>query len=107
MTEALKDAHTPGPLVAIDCGNNAEWDVVKLDTTCLDGCWYVATCHDGADSGSAEGNARLFAAAPDLLAACQHYMSVIDTPFATSDDDMRKAYDMMRLAIAKVEGDAK
>jgi len=59
---------TPGPWVAQDVGNDAEWEVVKPDPTVTDGCWYVAMTYDDADSGSAEANARLIASAPDLAA---------------------------------------
>lgn len=75
-------SRTEGPWVAIDCGNDAEWDVVKPDPTTIEGHWFVATCHDSADGGSAEDNARLTAAAPDLLEALIAMEAAFGTEFA-------------------------
>ncbi|MGC1273212.1 MAG: hypothetical protein WBC44_05855 [Planctomycetaceae bacterium] len=69
--------HTPGPLIAVK-GIDDEperWTVV------VDGPkqWLVATIENGApgDTLETEGaNARLFAAAPDLLAACKEALSI-------------------------------
>lgn len=103
MSETTQSQHTPGPWVLVE----NSWDV---STVYAPGGETIAQCpisgladEETQDYYEAimQANARLIATAPDLLAACQNYMSVIDTPFETSDDDMRKAYDMMRLAIAK------
>ena len=51
--------------------------------------------------GEAEANARLMAAAPDLLAACREFVRKCDAGLAHSV----RSYEQMRAAIAKAEGD--
>lgn len=68
-------AHTPGP-----------WMVEPLGSDCFEvkcECGYfIATCHDGVRGDrNADVNARLIAAAPDLLAALQEMYE------AASDSD--------------------
>ena len=59
--------HTPGP-----------WEAERIDNSkCVDiKCergFFIATCHDGVRGGSnAIANARLIAAAPELLEALKH-----------------------------------
>ena len=62
-------------------------------------------CNGGTSEGS-EGrdNARLIAAAPDLLAACKTMLSSMRLMDDGAEDVQREAEDMMRAAIAKAEG---
>ena len=73
----MSTQHTSGPLVAIKCDNGIEWDVVKPEPGLEAAPWFVATCHDGPADGSAEANARLFAAAPMLLLAAQQAIATL------------------------------
>ena len=53
----------------------------------------------------AEANARLMAAAPDLLAACKDTLDYWETTgFADCDEGCDCIVDQMRAAIAKAEG---
>jgi hypothetical protein len=63
---------TPGPWVARpNPSGNGEWEVVKPDDDkdFADEPWFIAACFDDADGASAEANARLTAAAPDMFEA--------------------------------------
>ena len=87
-------SHTPGPWSAVSCRVG----------------WYIASAPDGAivvDTGDAEGrygpieseaNARLIAAAPELLAALQAIAEGCSFP---EDDVQRAIRDRARAAIAK------
>lgn len=70
-------AGTPGPWIAIDYGNNAEWEVVKPDPTIPDGHWYVAIAFDAADDGSAEANARAIAEVPAMYVSLEELIQAI------------------------------
>lgn len=64
-----KSLHTSGPWLARVSPNDGEWEVIKASSGPPSGDpWFVCFCMDSADDGSAEGNARLIAAAPELLA---------------------------------------
>ena len=69
--------HTPGP-----------WMVEPLGSACFEvkcECGYfIATCHDGVRGDrNADVNARLIAGAPDLLAALQRIVAVLDKQVAS------------------------
>jgi hypothetical protein len=70
-----KQKHTPGPWNLSD-GANGEWQVTAPDAVDLKGeDWSVAMVfgsvgHDGGN-GESDANARLIAAAPDLLEAAE------------------------------------
>ena len=87
---------TEGPWEAVALIGKPEWDVVKPDAQAIDGHWFVATCHDCADGKDAEANARLIAAAPDLLEALQYLVGL-------GGGD---CLDPARAAIAKALGNA-
>jgi len=57
--------HTPGPWIV-----ERENGETHVRTDDIDG-WYVATCPEQPGDGDAIDNARLIAAAPDLLAALE------------------------------------
>lgn len=64
----------------------------------------VLILHDGSQAGNA--NARLIAAAPDLLAACEEW-SEADSAYVSLDEQRRRwsgIMERMRAAIAKARG---
>ena len=93
----MKAEHTQGPWEAIGCavyvaGN--PW------------CEVIPGIHNtrSAPSDERRANARLIAAAPELLEAAETLVNL-----ATSDEtmiDYAAAYDRLRAAIAKAKGDA-
>ena len=99
-------AHTPGPWVAVK--NSCFWDINIAGSwlTVADAC---ASKHlpDG-DNG--EANARLIAAAPELLEALKEMLVDYDDASGewSGSDVIAKAYriiDKARAAIAKAEGE--
>jgi hypothetical protein len=102
-----EQAHTAGPWVARYCTNDAEWEVVVLDPSQTwnephDRCWYVATVMDSAGGGSAEANARLTAAAPDLLVALRALqIQALQSPDLCGTEWGQAALGLTRAAIAK------
>lgn len=68
-----------------------------------DGKWLAALQFNGELMGSKqEANARLIAAAPELLAALQ---GILDVASVRIDDPRIKQWDAARMAIAKAGGD--
>lgn len=67
----MKTKHTPGPWVTTPEPNRKEWGVDA-------GPWGIATCADAPGEGSAEANARLIAAAPELLEAAHDAIECIE-----------------------------
>lgn len=106
VTEASAAKHTPGPWVA---GTNPDWTpdvpwavsrelVVRPAGEFPHGRW-VADCGVAFDEEQ-EANARLIAAAPDLLAAARRYIEICDL-LGLPDDENTAA---TRAAIAKALG---
>lgn len=62
--------------------------------------------HTQADIREWEANARLIAAAPDLLAACEAFVKWIEYPYMTDEDDSlgEAANRAIYAAIAKAKG---
>ncbi len=88
-------AHTPGPWVWLEPQkvlNSAHGKVI--DHACYEGMWFAAY-----DEEINAANARLIAAAPELLEALQGVLRVADR--ATSE------FDAARAAIAKATGETK
>lgn len=98
-------SHTPGPWVLNG------WDVVKS------GCVEVkdglhtfpalAAIHNGDGKLCMEeinANARLIAAAPELLMACRMLVALEDGDAHEADTSWKQARKIMRSAIAKAEG---
>lgn len=88
--------HTPGP-----------WsnDDLKIES----GFRLVALCSRDVDAAElAEDNARLIAAAPELLTAGEKVLYVLSTVLGLYDDPeetaVNEAYDEMAFAIAKAKG---
>ena len=99
MTAATKTAtHTPGPWTAEDWrwGTNfsSVWAVFANGT---DGCMDKMPCE--CHGSNAEANARLIAAAPDLLEACKAAVIAFRIVELGEDTDV-----MCQAAIAKAEG---
>jgi hypothetical protein len=91
--------HTPGP-----------WELRQS----VRGYWFI-DCEQGGESYTLtalecnEADARLMAAAPDLLAAlqeCVDYLDCIPEAAAGGCDDARKLVRIARAAIAKATGGA-
>lgn len=71
---ATATSYTPGPWKQSQCWNSGDWRVNHLD----EGLWKdVAFCYRGAET---EANARLIAAAPDLLEALKRLLDYEDDP---------------------------
>lgn len=98
----MSGAHTPGPW-AIN-GVVAPDDIadLKLEPAVTAGEFYVATAHDFGDSGATSAaNARLIAAAPDLLAACEALDGALREQAPSPNAIRDPAIAAMRAAIAK------
>ncbi len=93
-------AHTPGPWFAKRMRNdNGNFDIDSV------GGYFVAKSIGGLDVGEEEANARLIAAAPELLAALQRaYMALIGYLPGHRNAITDAAIDAARAAIAKAEG---
>lgn len=84
-------AHTPGPW-AIQVTGGAREAVSSAEV----GLWAVI---DGPSYGTRHANARLIAAAPDLLAAVQRL-----THPAADDEDLEDALELLRVLLNPYEG---
>lgn len=101
----MSTQHTPGPWVCLHQPDRT----AELATVSWVGDWCVGVMTPGfpggnyrdLDWGSPAADARLIAAAPDLLAACSAYMADRAEAGCTADS---KAVKDMRAAIAKAEG---
>lgn len=91
--------HTPGPWVIRPRNNPHEWDVVKFDTSAGDDPWFIAAVFDGAEGRLSADNARLIAAAPDLLEVVSDWLDV-----GNSMSGRRIIRERARAAIAKATG---
>lgn len=93
MSEAR---HTPGPW-ATDDANDAPRDVMSHGGRGLVATAYVILRGGEEECPIACANARLIAAAPELLEACKNALEF-------SDGGYRWLNDMLRAAISKAEG---
>jgi len=94
----MKNVHTPGPWKVIAPTPRELWDARIFAGTRYIGMIGNSDNHDGCD----EGNARLIAAAPDLLEALEHFAKfACETPHVNEPD----CYNCRaRAAIAKATG---
>jgi hypothetical protein len=96
--------HTPGPWEAIYSKRLGQWDIryVRPYYTFREDR-EVALILTSLDDALDAANARLIAAAPDLLAASVRSLAIIED-FETSFKVTLKEGDLLRAAIAKAEG---
>jgi len=97
-TTTVHSKHTPGPWKAIPCPS-------PMDKSAF-GVAAVEPMRGRIDSslqGMTEANARLIAAAPDLLEACKQLVNAAYKPCGHQYDCIC-AGDLARAAIAKAEG---
>lgn len=90
------EQHTQGPwIVSLDPRYPSE---PCIDAVIDGAVWHVALCHNavGPDDGSAEANARLIAAAPELLASLKDAL-----PLLRAD---RSRYEAALCVLAKIDG---
>ncbi len=96
-------AHTPGPWVAWRATMRAM--IAEISATRGEKIWTIAHVDevDGGDIDAA--NARLIAAAPDLLAALETVAPILESHFAKSAKGVDGTFlDEVRAAIAKARG---
>lgn len=95
-------SHTPGPweyVAKLTASENHRGFFVRAEKATRNGKWALADVQAGDENGRlGEANARLIAAAPDLLAALEAVLSVADRK---TDE-----FDAARAAIAKARGAA-
>lgn len=115
MTTKTHTTHTPGPWKA---HKPAQSEGVPSDgwTIRFDGPshhWHVATVYGQEkptgikyDQGENAANARLIAAAPDLLDACKNIVAACELTEDAYYDAIDTAMNIARAAIAKAEGTA-
>lgn len=96
-----ENKHTPGPWYAVHPDHAHGWWIVSKDLEgddCLDA---------SGDGGFNEGDARLIAAAPDLLEALEHVIHVIEKSenwWIDCPDRGGLDAELIRAAIAKARG---
>lgn len=98
--------HTSGSWKAVSSGTAHNEDKHTIQAS--DGTWIAETIPHQPRGCSQEANARLIAAAPDLLAALQGAIDRLDAFLYRAEDsaspEVEVARDEMRSAIAKAEG---
>lgn len=95
----MQTTHTPGPWQYSPCEITGRYSIYHNGP--------VAYCGDTtASPGDGEANARLIAAAPELLAALVALVGEADLGEVDLDDDDRAKLDVARAAIAKATGAA-
>ena len=103
-------AHTPGPWAVTTVGSCHGIHPAASDNERDDICRVAPhNYHPNgwqAAKGEAEANARLIAAAPDLLAALRALVGEADLGEIDHDDETRRLLDAARAAIAKAIGGA-
>lgn len=98
--------HTPGPWKAIPPKLGTAWVIDSGNPDAPIAMLYGANTPiqmKRARSGEAEANARLIAAAPELLAALQHVQRRLE---ARGGDFLEGTQEVVRAAIAKATGEA-
>jgi len=100
--------HTKGPwsfVPKITANENHSGYFVRAEKIKTNGMWSLALVQPGDDDGLVgEANAKLIAAAPDLLAACKAFVAVDDTGVGSIQEmmsDYAAALKAARAVIAK------
>jgi hypothetical protein len=103
-TAPAVSGHTPGPLTVREDQSKTAW---RIETGT--GEW-VASIYADYPEHNAEADARLIAAAPDLLEACQNFKGLYDTPAErrrrADDPFYAEAIEHLRAAISRATGEA-
>jgi len=94
---AEKCEHTPGTWTAERHGHS--WRIFAGSTWIADIVW------NGHNEVHGEANARLIAAAPDLLAACEAVLDGYDCPDKDAEFDWSVMAGQLRAEIAKARGE--
>jgi len=95
----MTSKHTPGPWTATAETNGSNTVVIFGADDRLVGTFKASILH-----GDARKNIRLVLAVPDLLAACETALTVIERPGA-SYKDTKQAVRQLEYAIAKARGE--
>ena len=99
-----KQGHTPGPweMKRLNSDLGQRFSFIGGHNSPEGSCVVASTpaAHGTENLRVQEADARLIAAAPDLLAACDAAIALLDTTTPSG----RKAYEMARAAIDKAEG---
>jgi len=99
-----KTTFTPGPWTFRQAYSNGEPSSIEIDAGARLR-YNIATIASNDKAATMEGNARLIAAAPDLLAACQHALDTFGgVRPAEWMSASRAEFDMLTAAIAKAKG---
>lgn len=101
--------HTQGPWEIFEHPKRVEWEVRKSASGDPDDWWFIATIYDGAEGASAEANAHLIAAAPEMYAALRMALTAIvedleEIGYEEQDIADNEIVKACRDAIAKAEG---
>lgn len=109
-----KQTHTPGPwVVDLDREFFQDGDQVSVEAMTVDGMVAREVCSlfldtgedkDGEDYAEDAANARLIAAAPDLLTALRDLCDAIPDATVEADPPLGCWVEMAREAISKAEG---
>lgn len=89
--------HTPGPWVTSPEPNGKEWVVDA-------GPWGICVCAFAPGLGTAEANARLIAAAPELLEALETLLGFVENKRFPDTIYVRNAINEAEAVIAKATG---
>ena len=93
----MKTLHTPGPWFAIQYAN--QWNIQSKDG--YEGA--LTNVLDEDEDVNAEANARLIAAAPELLEALIMCLNLVGAA-ANESEPARNAWEKAKVAIAKATG---
>lgn len=102
----MSTQHTPGPW-DIEQDEPADWEFGEAHHYRVmdEGGCTVARCYQQPhDTWTAKANARLIAAAPDLLEAAEAMVTKYDSGAFDSFDAFLDSFDALRAAIAKAKG---
>ena len=106
----MSATHTPAPWECFYKHKYNEWHVTVPAKN--SGCWRIGLFSDGVPGDTdeeREGNARLIAAAPDLLAACNEAIGIVADRAAggrmlTRQEHANAVLSTLQSASAKAEG---
>lgn len=101
----MSTSATPGPWQALLLEGPYKWPFRVIQILTQEDVAIMSTGSD-VDRYEASANARLIAAAPCLLAACQRMLAMYDAALATGTGQMWKGADVdaLRAAVAKATG---